>query len=37
MAPETFADLIASDQISVLCLPAAEIAVEIDPRTLATR
>ena len=34
MAPETFADLIGAIRHSFLVLPAAGIAVEIDPRTL---
>jgi oxygen-independent coproporphyrinogen-3 oxidase len=34
MAPETFADLIGSIRHSFFVLPSAEIAVEIDPRTL---
>jgi oxygen-independent coproporphyrinogen-3 oxidase len=35
MAPETFADLIGAIRHSFFVLPAADIAVEIDPRTLA--
>ncbi len=35
MAPETFADLIGAIRHSFLVLPAADIAVEIDPRTLS--
>jgi oxygen-independent coproporphyrinogen-3 oxidase len=35
MAPETFADLIGSIRHSFLLRPSAEIAVEIDPRTLS--
>lgn len=35
MAPETFADLIGAIRQSFFVLPAADIAVEIDPRTLA--
>ncbi len=34
MAPETFADLIGSIRRSFFVVPSAEIAVEIDPRTL---
>src|ERR1700688_2719425 len=34
MAPETFADLIGSIRHSFFIQPSAEIAVEIDPRTL---
>jgi oxygen-independent coproporphyrinogen III oxidase len=34
MAPETFADLIGSIRHSFFVLPSADIAVEIDPRTL---
>jgi oxygen-independent coproporphyrinogen-3 oxidase len=34
MAPETFADLIGAIRQSFFVLPSAEIAVEIDPRTL---
>lgn len=34
MAPETFADLVGSIRHSFFILPKAEIAVEIDPRTL---
>ena len=35
MAPETFADLIGLDPASFFVAPSAEIAVEIDPRTLS--
>jgi oxygen-independent coproporphyrinogen-3 oxidase len=35
MAPETFADLIGAIRHAFFVLPAADIAVEIDPRTLA--
>ena len=35
MAPETFTDLMGSIRQSFFVLPSAEIAVEIDPRTLA--
>jgi oxygen-independent coproporphyrinogen-3 oxidase len=34
MAPETFADLIGSIRHAFFVLPSAEVAVEIDPRTL---
>jgi oxygen-independent coproporphyrinogen III oxidase len=37
MAPETFADLIGSIRHSFFVPPSAEIAVEIDPRTLTLR
>jgi oxygen-independent coproporphyrinogen III oxidase len=36
MAPETFADLIGAIRHSFFVLPTAEIAVEIDPRTLTS-
>jgi oxygen-independent coproporphyrinogen-3 oxidase len=37
MAPETFADLIGSIRHAFFVLPSAEVAVEIDPRTLTDR
>jgi oxygen-independent coproporphyrinogen-3 oxidase len=37
MAPERFADLIGSIRHSFFVLPAAEVAIEIDPRTLTPR
>ncbi len=37
MAPESFVDLIGSIRQSFFVLPSAEIAVEIDPRTLTAR
>jgi oxygen-independent coproporphyrinogen-3 oxidase len=37
MAPELFMDLIGSIRQAFLVLPSAEIAVEIDPRTLTSR
>ena len=37
MAPESFADLIGAIRQSFFVLPSAEIAIEIDPRTLESR
>jgi len=37
MAPESFADLIGAIRQSFFVLPSAEIAIEIDPRTLTSR